>query len=39
VGLGKITAAELKKILDSKDRSQAGITAPARGLTLVKVNY
>lgn len=39
VGLGKITPADFKKILDSRDRSQAGITAPSRGLTLVKVNY
>ncbi len=39
VGLGKITAANFKKILDSKDRSQAGITAPAKGLTLFKVIY
>ncbi|MGD8991582.1 MAG: tRNA pseudouridine(38-40) synthase TruA [Desulfobacterales bacterium] len=39
VGLGKITAADLQKILDSKDRSRAGITAPAKGLTLIKVKY
>jgi tRNA pseudouridine38-40 synthase len=39
VGLRKITAADFKKILDSRDRSQAGMTAPARGLTLVKVHY
>jgi tRNA pseudouridine38-40 synthase len=39
VGLRKITAADFKKILDSKDRSQAGITAPAKGLTLFKVIY
>ena len=39
VGLGKITPADLKSILDSRDRSQAGATAPARGLTLIKVNY
>jgi tRNA pseudouridine38-40 synthase len=39
VGLGKITAADFKRILDARDRSQAGVTAPARGLTLLKVNY
>lgn len=39
VGLGKITPADFKNILDSRDRSQAGVTAPARGLILIKVNY
>lgn len=39
VGLGKITPADFKNILASMDRSQASATAPARGLTLVKVNY
>jgi tRNA pseudouridine38-40 synthase len=39
VGLGKITAADFEHILESKNRSQAGMTAPARGLTLVRVNY
>ena len=39
VGLGKITPADFKRILDSKDRSQAGATAPARGLFLKEVNY
>jgi tRNA pseudouridine38-40 synthase len=39
VGLGKTTPAEFKDILDSRDRSLAGATAPAQGLTLVKVIY
>lgn len=39
VGLGKITPLDFKNILASRDRSQAGATAPARGLTLIKVNY
>lgn len=39
IGLGKITAADFRTILDSRDRSQAGITAPARGLTLIRVSY
>lgn len=39
VGNGKIPASDAKNILLSKDRNQAGPTAPARGLFLMKVNY
>jgi tRNA pseudouridine38-40 synthase len=39
VGLGKLAPHDFKRILDSKDRSQASATAPAHGLTLIKVNY
>ena len=39
VGLGKINADEFKKILESKDRSRAGATAPAHGLFLMEVKY
>jgi tRNA pseudouridine38-40 synthase len=39
VGRKKLAAADLKRVLDSKDRSLAGATAPAHGLTLIKVNY
>jgi len=39
VGLGKISPAEFKRILESKDRDQAGATAPAHGLFLKNVNY
>jgi tRNA pseudouridine38-40 synthase len=39
VGLGKITPADFKRILDSRDRSQASATAPGQGLTLIKVTY
>ena len=39
VGLGRIKHEEIKKIIDKKNRSYAGITAPAKGLTLVKVFY
>ncbi len=39
VGIGKLTSDDFKSILDSKDRSQASATAPAHGLTLIKVNY
>ncbi len=36
---GKIKPDETEEILVSKDRSKAGITAPAQGLTLEKVYY
>jgi tRNA pseudouridine38-40 synthase len=39
VGREKLSVADFKHVLDSKDRSQAGATAPAHGLTLIKVNY
>jgi len=39
VGLAKITPDDFKCILASKDRSQAGPTAPAHGLFLKNVNY
>ncbi len=39
VGLGKITPQEFRAIRESKDRSLAGITAPALGLFLMKVKY
>lgn len=39
VGLGKKTAKELPKIIESKDRQNAGHTAPAAGLYLVKIYY
>lgn len=39
VGLGKITPEDFKKILASKDRNLAGITAPAHGLFLMEVKY
>ena len=39
IGKGKITPQELKKIIESKDRSKAGPTAPAHGLYLIKVEY
>jgi len=39
VGLGKISPADFKNILLSKDRSRAGITAPPQGLFLVEVKY
>jgi tRNA pseudouridine38-40 synthase len=39
VGLGKITPDDFKQVLNSRDRSLAGITAPAHGLFLVQVDY
>ena len=39
VGKGKILPINIKKIINSKDRSKAGVTAPAHGLYLTKVEY
>ena len=39
VGLGKRSAQSIEAVLDSRDRSQAGATAPPQGLFLVKVIY
>ncbi len=39
VGIGKISPKEVKTILESRDRTKAGKTAPACGLFLVEVYY
>ena len=39
VGRGKTTVAQFKNILQGKDRKKAGMTAPAKGLMLMKVRY
>ena len=39
VGIGKIKLEEIPTIIESKDRSKAGKTLPARGLCLMEVNY
>lgn len=39
VGLGKIKPDELPEIIESKDRSKAGHTAPACGLYLYKIYF
>jgi tRNA pseudouridine38-40 synthase len=39
LGSGKITPGELRKIIESKDRSDAGASAPAKGLFLCEVSY
>lgn len=39
VGLEKITLPDFEKIIESKDRNQAGFSVPAHGLYLTKVEY
>ena len=39
VGRGKLSPADVLRILEARDRSLAGPTAPARGLCLMKVEY
>ena len=39
VGEGKWTAADLRRALMAKDRREGGMTAPAGGLTLMRVDY
>lgn len=39
VGQGKLLPDEIPAIITGKDRSQAGITAPAKGLFLAEVTY
>jgi tRNA pseudouridine38-40 synthase len=39
VGLGRYAPGDVKEILSAKDRTHAGQTASAKGLTLVKVKY
>ena len=39
VGLNKMSPADFKDILLSKDRERAGITAPPQGLFLMQVKY
>lgn len=39
VGLKKIKASDIKKIIESKDRGKSGKTMPAKGLYLKKVVY
>jgi tRNA pseudouridine38-40 synthase len=39
VGRGKITPGDVKTILDAKDRTKAGQTAPASGLSLRRIDY
>jgi tRNA pseudouridine38-40 synthase len=39
VGMNKWQPIDMKIVLDAKDRKQGGITAPADGLSLVRVDY
>jgi tRNA pseudouridine38-40 synthase len=39
IGRGSLEAADMERILAARDRTQAGPTAPARGLYLVEVFY
>ncbi|WP_333601147.1 tRNA pseudouridine(38-40) synthase TruA [Flavobacterium sp.] len=39
IGLGKVSLADFEKIIESKDRSQAGFSVPAHGLYLTKIEY
>lgn len=39
VGQGKITLEAFRKIIESKDRSKAGVSVPAKGLFLTQVIY
>lgn len=39
VGMGKLTLQDVKAIIKSKDRSEAGVSVPAKGLYLTRVDY
>jgi len=39
VGTGKTTMADVKSIINSKDRSEAGYSVPAKGLYLTRISY
>ena len=39
IGTGKISIADFEKIIESKDRNQAGFSVPAHGLYLTKIEY
>jgi len=39
VGRGKIKPDEIKTILEATDRTKAGMTAPAEGLSLIRIDY
>ncbi|MGY0407710.1 MAG: tRNA pseudouridine(38-40) synthase TruA [Polaribacter sp.] len=39
VGLGKISVEDFKKIIESKNRGNAGLSVPAKGLFLTQIKY
>ena len=39
VGMGKISTAKFSEIIESKNRSNAGLSVPAKGLFLTKIKY
>lgn len=39
VGLGKISKSDFQKIIESKDRKNAGFSVPAHGLYLTEIKY
>jgi tRNA pseudouridine38-40 synthase len=39
VGKGKVTLADFIQIIESRNRSNAGTSAPAKGLTLTTIEY
>ena len=39
VGMGQMAPEDMEGILEARDRRAAGPTAPARGLTLIRMEY
>jgi len=39
IGFGKVSIDEFRKIIESKDRTNAGVTVPAHGLFLINIEY
>ena len=39
IGIGTIEVMEIKKIIEKKDRSEAGVSVPAKALFLTQVKY
>ena len=39
VGLGKISKEDFRGIIESKNRGNAGLSVPAKGLFLTKIKY